>query len=272
MFVTGHRLRAIGACAALAIAAGANADVYSYSYVMGASGMPSQNTAGGKVEQFTTTFNTATKALTFTATFGPVPGHTSQGLVTHGFWLVLDGGPNPKSHPGSLAIFYFDASNIAAPVMSVYGYNGQNADTSWLDGNPAKSGNQAGDLITGAFNVTHDIAPPTVTDFTNATGKHRTMSFSVDATSIIKHVPLYPDPSTPWFGTGFGSSIGFWFHPVTTFDASYNTTTGAIKSLSVCNEGWVDGSNQCTGKTVPAPGCAALLGLGALAAMRRRRD
>ena len=272
MSLTGQYRCALGACAAIAMVAGARADVFTYSYVAGVSGMPTQNTAGGKIESFTTSFNTITKALTFSATFDPVPGHTSQGLVTQGFWLVLDNGPDPKSHPGQLAIFYFDASNLAAPVLTEYGYNGQNADNSWLDGNPTKPGNQPGDLIAGAYNLSNDLSAPKVADTTNATGKHRTMSFSVNATSILKHVPLYPDPSTPWFGTGFGSTMGVWFHPVTSFDASYSHSTGAITSLSICNEGWIDASNLCTTKTIPAPGAMALVGLGGLMGMRRRRN
>lgn len=247
------------------------ADVFSYNYVKGAPGAPSQNSDAGSIEAFTTTFDTNTKSLTFSAVFGPKPGNTAAGLITKGFWLALDAGPDPKGHPGEMALFYFDAKNLSSPLLSIYAYNGVNGPNSWQDGNPSVNGNQPGDLIKGAFNTSSYLSPLVASDSSTPAGPRRTLGFSLNASSIISHTPLYPDPVDPWFGTGFNSKLGIWFHPVTEFNATYSESTGAITSLGIGTQGWIDASNLTTNREIPAPGAAGLLVLGGMTLARRRR-
>ncbi|HVU64216.1 MAG TPA: hypothetical protein VHC70_09580, partial [Phycisphaerales bacterium] len=226
--------------------------LYTYNYVKGDSGY-GRSDVGGTVETITATFNPATKRLTFDAYFS---GATSGGsLITSGFWLVLNNGPNPKTHPGELAIFYFDASTLSSPKLTVYGYNGQNANTSWQDGNPDVSGNQAGDLIKGVYETSFINAILAENTTVNGASR-RHLKFDIDATDIINHVPLYPAAS-PWFGTGFDSSLGLWFHSVDVFTATYESSgsgvRGGITSLSTQTEGWLDASDRTTTSNDPCP-------------------
>ena len=258
-------------CAAVAVllaASGvASADVFSWSFTPGQpGGNYDQNNSGGTFQSMNSTFNTASKQLDFTVRFS--------NQVTKGFWLVINNGPNPKDHPGELAIFYLDASRLYDadtlnnPVyLTAYGYNGVNGPNSWQDGNPVAPGNQAGDLIKGINEAGTWISSLSVAD--SAGG--RQFSFSVDAKDIIGHTPLYPDAVDPWYGTGFDSKLGVWFHPVTSLTTSYGSGRGGLTSATFGTSGWLDGSNFNTSKNVPAPGAAALVGLGGLLAAKRRR-
>ncbi len=49
---------------------------------------------------------------------------------------------------------------------------------------------------------------------------------------------------------------------------TYNETTGRITAYNAGTQGWVDASFL---RTIPTPGSAALLGLGAALVVRRRR-
>ncbi|MBY0313778.1 MAG: hypothetical protein K2W85_17070 [Phycisphaerales bacterium] len=253
---------------ALAASSSAFATVWSYNWQNGQPGGPTANHAAGLVDSFSTSFDDVTKRLTFSVTFGAVPGNPGGGLQTNGFWLAINDGPNPKTHPGEMAIFYFDARNLANPRMTVYGYNGQNGPNSWQDGNPVAGGNQIGDLIHGVNDEAYKLSALGAGDTMTPGGERRTMSFDIDATAIINHVPLYPDAVDPWHGTGFRDKLGIWFHPVRGMSTTYNETSGRITAYSTGTQGWVDASFL---NTVPTPGSAALLGLGGLLAARRRR-
>ncbi len=259
---------AAGVVALAALSSSASATVWSYSWTNGQPGGPSANHSAGLIESFTTSFNDVTRRLTFSVTFGAVPSNPGAGLQTNGFWLAINDGPNPKTNPGEMAIFYFDARNLAAPRMTVYGYNGQNGPNSWQDGNPALGGNQIGDLIHGVNDSSYLLAPPAAGDSMTPGGARRSRSFYIDATAIINHTPLYPDPVDPWHGTGFRNELGIWFHPVRGMSTTYNETTGRITAYNAGTQGWVDASFL---RTIPTPGSAALLGLGAALVVRRRR-
>src|SRR5690606_41362588 len=75
--------------------------------------------------------------------FGSVPNHSSWN--PDGSTLALNNGPNPKGHAGELALLYFDASR-STPVLTAYGYNGQNSVTTFYDGSHS-NGTQFPDLI-----------------------------------------------------------------------------------------------------------------------------
>ena len=169
---------------------------------------------------------------------------------------------------GELAIVYFDASSLAAPKLTAYGYNGENASNSWSDGNGSVAGTPPGDLIKGTGDAAGFINSISAQDVNvPGTGVRRVMSFDIDATDLVAHAPLYPTTGVDWSGTGFGSLVGVWFHPVKSFSATYTGGKGGLNSLQLGSEGYLDGSNLL----VPAPGAMALLGLGALVGGRRRR-
>jgi hypothetical protein len=226
--------------------------VYNYSYSKGLSGY-ARNDSGGTVETITATFNLMTKRLVFDAYFS---GATSGGpLITSGFWLVLDNGPNPKAHPGELAIFYFDAATLASPALTVYAYNGADANTSWSDGDPGTAGDQPGDLIKGLYETSYINA--LVVENTTVGGQpRRHLKFDIDATDIMSHVPLYPAAS-PWYGAGFDIAMGLWFHGVGGFTAAYESNTGGhrgtITSLATTDEGWLDAAARPITDNDPCP-------------------
>lgn len=259
-----------GVALALAAASSAHAVQLNWNFSPGAPGSYSNyaySSGGGSIDLINSTFDTVTKRLTFNVQFGPSsPGAL---LDTRGFWLVLNDGPDPKGKPGELAIIYFDASTLATPRMTVYGYNGANAANSWQDGVPATSGVfEPGDLIKGLVDAGSYINNLSAQDMNiSGTGVRRVMSFDIDAADLINHSPLYPSAGVDWHGTGFGENLGIWFHPVKAFNATYDLNRGGINSLQLGAQGYLDGRDFI----VPAPGAVALLGLGGLAIARRRR-
>ena len=238
-----------GACS---LAAPPSDIVYNYSYLKGASGY-ARNDAGGTVEALSATFSPITRRLVFDASLS---GATAGGpLITSGFWLVLDNGPNPKHHPGELAIFYFDATTPASPVLTIYAYNGADASTSWSDGDPIAPGDQPSDLIKGIYESSY-INVLLAENTTVAGQPRRHLRFDIDASSIMSHVPLYPAAS-PWFGSGFDLALGLWFHPAAGFTGAYESSGGGnrgrITSLTTSGEGWLDGANRTTTGNDPCP-------------------
>jgi len=253
---------------AFVVAAHAGATMFSWSFLKG---QAPQNTAGGTIESINATYDSATKRLTFDALLSGA--NAGSPAITRGFTLVIDNGPDPKGRPGELAIFYFDASVLAAPKLSVYGYNGQNANTSWLDGSASQPGLQSPDLIKGVYDTSyiHSISATDVEVFPGSPSPDsRRFRFDIDATDVNSHEPLHPETG-PWKGAQFDTGVGIWFHPAGAFDAAYQTRSGGLPgrftSLSTGSEGWLDISVHA----IPAPECTAILGLAGVAAMRRRR-
>ncbi|HMN41609.1 MAG TPA: MYXO-CTERM sorting domain-containing protein [Phycisphaerales bacterium] len=251
----------------------AQATLYGWNYVQGQPGVtpgPS-SMPGGTVASINSTFDSVTKRLTFDVFFrGSTASPNSN--ITSGFWLVLNDGPNPKTHAGELAILYFDAATLSAPKLSVYGYNGLNNNSSWQDGAADQSGNQTPDLIKGIYETSY-INSILAESTTIAGLNYRHMKFDIDASDLVSHTPLYPEDG-PWHGTGFDDQLGIWFHALDSFNASYESSGGGrrgkITSLSTSGETYFDGSNITT-FIIPTPSSAALLGLGGLVALRRRR-
>lgn len=261
--------RLIAAAGVLCLgAASSRADVFGFSYIAPQPGITPNNT-GGAFHSIFATYDTGSRALTWQVNFSD--------RVTRGYWLVINNGPNPKTHAGELGIFYFDANaafdaNPSTNTLSLtaYGYNGENANNSWQDGNGSAAGTPAGDLIKSA-NDTGWIQSIFASDVLLPGGiPGRQLSFTVDATDIVNHSPMYPDMVDPWFGTGFGDTLGLWFHPARTFNVGYGAD-GRITSLGTSNVGYIDASNLLTTR-IPAPGAAALAGLGGLLLARRRRS
>lgn len=202
-------------------------------------------------------YNSITHRLRLDVSFEPC-----QGYLPDGFWLVLNGGPNPKGHSGELAIMYFDASNLAAPEVSIYAYNGQSGDSSFRDGirndgPTGQPGNQTPDRILSSLVSTDWIFEKSVTD-----GTTRDFVLDIDAGPIQDHLPLYPDPVDDWTGAQFADHIGIWFHPVSGMSAQYcvdqdadpicldvaagQVSTGYLKSFGYVRQGYYDIGNHLT--------------------------
>lgn len=241
--------------ALLAAVSSANATIWSWSF---SPGTPYNNTAG-TIISINSSFDDATDVLTWSATFGGVP---NSALVTSGFTLALTDGPNPKGQDGELALLYFDAST-ASPKLTVYGYNGVNAQTSHSDGSGA-SGTQSPDRIISSIGAeASSVLGLSAVNNGNGT---RTLSFSLDATSLNAHVPLHAG-ADPWTGARYDDHIGLWFHPVAGLTTAYNAN-GFLTNWSPSRQGWLDLNDQ---NTVPEPGALALLALGLPGMFLRRR-
>lgn len=253
-----YGLKAVALMLPLALSAGAHATEYLWTWTPAVGGA---NNAAGEIRSVNASFDDVSNKLTWFANFGAVPG--SPALRTDGFHLVLSPGPNPKGHAGELAIMYFDATG-AAPKMTVYGYNGFNGGSSFMDGSPA-AGVQAPDMIksstdlTGVFELRNRL---------EADGS-RTLGFSIDATAINNHIPLYPGPGgvADWTGAEFGSNIGVWFHSYAGSRFNYKAN-GYIWDYTKQKEGYLDLSNSPT-TAVPGP-AGGLMGLAMLGGLRRR--
>lgn len=236
----------------------ASASIYQWDWQRGDPGSYDLNDAGGRFESVLATFDDATDRLTWSMTF------TNQ--VTKGFTLALNNGPNPKGHAGELVLLYIDVRDHSLPVLTAYGYNGKNSQTSWNDGDGNAAGNQAPDVIKPAIDRDTWVNDLSVSDHA---GK-RTITFDIDATDLIDRTPKYPDPSgDPWYGIGFAEKLGLWLHPFTRFDVGYDEG-GQITGLTTGGGGWFDGSNFTT-TMIPTPGALALGALGTLMTLRRRR-
>lgn len=207
-----------------------------------------QNPAGGTISSIASTYDTDSKVFTWNVEY-------SDGVAanTQGYWLVVSGGPNPKSQAGQLAIIYFDARSLASPNVSIYRYNGENNQNSFQT---------PGDLLASTRNSTASQ----ITASASQSGGRRTFNLSVNASAINARYNAgngFPD----WEGIQYGDRIGVWFHSVASLTTSYNGSelTGFSGRI-----GWYDTDNETTTK-IPTPGAAALLGLGGLLATRRRR-
>jgi hypothetical protein len=227
--------------------ASAAASATQYQWIFDGSN-PGQNPAGGTISAVNSTFDTASKVFTWDVSFSDgVSGNTN------GYWLVVNDGPNPKSHDRELAIMYFDATSLAAPKVSIYRYNGANSNNSF---------SSPGDLLASSSVETSGIAA-SVSD----SGDTRTMRLMVDATSINSRYGAangFPD----WEGIAFDDRIGMWFHPIRNAHFGYDGLR--ITSLGGTS-GWLDGDHLTT-TIIPAPGAAALVAMGGLLATRRRRS
>lgn len=216
----------------------------------------SVNDTAGVMEAITASFDDATNQLTWSATFSA--SQVWPGLLPSAFTLALTPGPNPKGIDGELALIYFDAQG-PSPVLTAYGYNGKNGASSFFDGSGA-AGVQPPDPIVSSL-LNNQIA---LTDTLNPNGT-RTLGFSMDASLINTHVPLYGNPAD-WTGIAFGQQIGTWFHPLGVVNSTYSQ--GFLTEWRPEITGWFDGAYN---ETVPEPTTAAFALAGLALTLRRRR-
>jgi hypothetical protein len=258
----------------------------SYRYDATAAEIGYSNSGAGQLTGVTSSYNAATQRLAWAASFVP----NAHGATPDGFWLALNDGPNPKGTAGELPIFYFDASKATGPILTAYGYNGENGNTSYYDGSPA-AGTQAPDRIFSSLLSGNGIYDLTYTRNANGTV---TMGFDIDASRVNGYRPINAG-ANPWDGADFGSEIGVWFHPTARTQTSY--TNGYLSNFTFSSQGWLDnanskanpcsstvnntggvkgGSDACggaPGNAIPEPTTAALglLALPALGFLRRKR-
>ena len=205
------------------------ASAFSSTYTFSKDNPPGSD-AGGDIKNVKTSFNGDTNEFSFSLTVED---------VSNGFFVAINGGANPKGHEAEMALIYFDASDVD-PVVSVYAYNGMNAQTSWFDGSKA-GGIQPADAI---LNSTANAALfSNISVVTDGLG-NKVFSFKMDATDIINHDPVY-GPDGEWSGVAFADAIGMWLHPVQGLGTSYRPD-GFLEQWSTEGQGWYDTSYQTT--------------------------
>ncbi|MCA9256198.1 MAG: PEP-CTERM sorting domain-containing protein [Phycisphaerales bacterium] len=215
------------------------------------------NSYGGDINSIHGEFDSTTQTLKWLVNY-----KNESHLDPEGFTLALNNGPNPKGHAGELALIYFDATR-STPVLTAYGYNGQNSTSTFYDGSE-RAGNQTPDMIGssrgGAGWITNLIDR-------RESDNSITLGFEIDASGINGHTPMHPGPGglADWFGVGFDNSLGIWMHSFRGLDTNY--AGDFLTQWSAKKEGWLDG---CNFTTTPEPGTIALLGLGGWALIRRR--
>lgn len=238
-----------------AVASSAPAAMLRWDWHQSEPGPASINNSGGTFQSISATFDEATHRLRWSMTFSD--------QVTHGATLALNNGPTPNGRTGELCLLYIDANNPDNVILTAYGYNGRNPFNSYADGNPYAPSNQPPDIIKNALQRESWVIGAGVVD----SGGTRTIWFDIDATDLINHTPRYPDPIDPYYGIGFGDSIGVWLDTFRTFDVSY-TQSGRIQHISRSGAGWFNAANLAT---VPAPSAAVLGVLMGFGVLRRRR-
>lgn len=243
------------ACAAMVAACGmasAQAPAFEWSWNRGDSGV-SINDNAGRFSSVYAYYNTITERFVWEATF--------DNQITEGFTLAVNEGRNPKGIAGELALVYVDLTH-GAPVVTAYGYNGLNAQTSFRDGEPA-GGTQAPTRIATSEAESGFVNSVDVIDANGG----RTIRLDLDASAINAFGAANGMPE--WEGLRFGEEIGMWFHSNKDLSSSYNAE-GFLSSWDG-DQGYFDGSGRVT-TPVPTPATFALsgVGLGMLASRRVR--
>jgi hypothetical protein len=194
---------------------------------------PGGGGTGGELEETTFTYDVTTGSLTF---FGQV--YCPPDVRTDTLTLAVNDGPNPKGQ-GDLALFYLDAVDVDAPILSVYAYNGENTSTSWHDGS-SSSGTQDPDQLFTSLAGSQDWlqALDVWTD-----NSRIYWTFTVDAAMIQDHRAVHPGTSWDWFGAGFGPEIGVWYHVRAWTETSYDDH-GWLTQYESDLQTWLDTSHE----------------------------
>lgn len=190
-------------------------------------------------------FDTATQKLSFEMTLEPPTVNPSDWLA-RAFTLVLSPGPYPFPGGGEYAVFYFDATDINNPRLSVYPYSANECcqdslsfiteDKICTSVNPASCPGWIDDIV--ALNLSNGS---------------RVFRFTIDAAFINNLVLANPNINgVPWKGTGFQELVGVWLTPLGHPDVAFTYgEDGFITDLNVGppgahHLGFYDGSNMAT--------------------------
>ncbi len=198
------------------------------------------NVGAGAFENIHASFDDQSQQLTWSSTFSTVNGNLADGA-----WLVLNDGPNPKSHVQENTMFYLDGIN---ETLTAYTYNGVNGSNSWKDANSVY-------LDSWDLNVENN-------------GDERTFSFDINMAAINGRTDL----GAAWEGTVFGEKLGIWYHAVNDLNVGYEGNE--LSEFSYSSQGWYDTKNQVA-ERVPEPSAMAGLavaGLLAAKSLRRRQQ
>ena len=255
------------------LALSATLPAHATTYLYSSNGAGSVNGGAGNITAITTTYDDVAHTLTWSTTLT-----SESGTIADGFWLVLSDGPNPKGLSDQLPIYYFDATNSfdpagnyngLTPTLTAYGYNGLNANSSYLDPGVGLMSSISG----VAWNSNNQLT---------ASGSltSRTFSFSLDVSNLDSSlfvnsrytaagVPF--DPAN-WEGAGYDSSIGIWYHATESggADPIYNSE-GFLKDFPAKSQSYYDISDGTT-TVVPEPSSAWLVALAGLVLVHRRRS
>lgn len=165
----------------------------------------------GQIKAINMSYNSASEKLSFQMKIDD---------MADGFTLALSPGDNPKGELGELALIYFDASDPANPVVTIYEYNGQNNASSY---------NNPGNLILSSISN-----PELFSIEVMQMGGNEVFSFMVDANAINDYLA-----NPEWTGIEFGEQVGIWLHPVKGLSTDYDDN-GALEQWSFTKQGWYD--------------------------------
>lgn len=226
------------------------------------------NDSAGRINWVTSSFDTNNNQFSWYVNMGEVPG--SPGTHANGFTLATSDGENPVGKSGELSLLYFDAS-AGTPVLSAYGYNGRNDITSHIDGTSDSGVTDAPDRIVSSLESNaSDWLIETVYDVQG--DGSITMGFTIDASPITGHSPLYPE-APAWYGVGYGAEAGVWYHSFAGVQSAYQDDY--LSNWQASEHGFLDTKSWVTDVTDPVPEPATLVlvgvGLGLTAITRRRR-
>ena len=275
------------AAAAMAVASPASADMFEFDDAGPFQDHP-EDKSDIVIRSVSSTYDDVTNEFSWEATFdpnpSPSPGNTPEDTLPEGFVLVVNDGPMPKGNVNQLAAVYFDAdTDPDNPIVTVYAYNGAESATSHREGvssmfvDPAPAPVKVGSsLITPSL-----LKEGSTTD--NPDGS-RTLKMVLDATTINNFAPADPSVNLPggdplpggWFGIGYSTTIGVWFHPFVNTSAEYGNDGFLLPTIDGWNAsrrdfGFYDEANLAA-RLVPEPTTALLaLGAGSLFLVRRRQ-
>ncbi len=222
----------------------------------------SKSNSGGTFQSIHTEYNSATNRVLFNAIFAD--------RVTDGFTLRLGDGSTHANHSGETAMIYFDATSLATPKVTAYGYNGQSWETTYTDGNGSAWGSPNPDVIHSANNTSWITSASAL----NISGNRRSFNLEIDASIINGHAPTAPGPegAAAWDGIRFGNSINLWMSTFDSLSTSY-TGSGRINCWSDCGNGYFTACDEGNLVVVPLPASAymGIAGLGMVALVARRR-
>lgn len=259
---------AVSVCAAVVLSAGAEASIHGWRYEPGTAGTIADSN-GGAVSAIDARYDSTTRRLDWSVEFSD--------RVTEGLALVVSDGALPRSRRGQYAMIYFDAAGALAggqsPKLTAYAYNGRGVPDSWFDGDGDPSNNGVleprPDCIKTVFDSGWVLGASAADVLLDGGIQGRRFTLSIDASDLIAHTPDFPGNGDTWRGTGFTQSLGLWMFTSQIFDVVYRAD-GEIESLGTEVRGSLEGNSLLT-YDIPAPGAAALLGLGSLMLVRRRR-
>ncbi len=239
---------------------------HNYTYINDNVGTPAISGTTATIDSVFAFYDEAINAFRWDATYS---ADRLADLPT-GFTLVVNDGPMPKTHLGSLAVLYFEAEEAIAGLtpgnqianigtgtagggLSAYAYNGGSSASAHRtsDYRDVQSVTpDAPDQIASSKNGSLDYFATILDSESNGRVIREMRVVISDLAPIRNHTPSQPSldvmnnvPLT-WTGIGFAEEIGIWFHPFNNINAEYiegGPEDGFLKHGVVgatVNDGW----------------------------------